>query len=77
MAVTVRTRQQALTEVARHIGGHLQAMSEQERAQMFGFQFNEDTGEYEGVKPTVAEEERMNWAVDEVTRRVYAIGGRS
>lgn len=65
--VKIPTRKAALQLVSRYLGGHLAASTTDE---ILGYAGAED-------KLTKAETERLNRAVDEVTRRLYAMGGRS
>jgi hypothetical protein len=81
MAVTIRTKDQALQKVAMHVGGYLKAMDGTEFYNMFGVEHEEpDDPDGKPVitpKPTEAENTRMEWAYQEVIRRLYAMGGSS
>jgi hypothetical protein len=65
--VRIPSRKAALQLVSRYLGGHLPASTTDE---ILGWDGAED-------KLTRAEAGRLNWAVDEVARRLYAVGGRS
>jgi hypothetical protein len=64
--VQVPNKPAALRQVARHLGAHLHACAG----------YDEAAGLDENTL-TPAEIRRLDWAVDEVLRRLYAMGGQS
>lgn len=67
-------KKDALRQIASYLRGHLNAMDSAQWYQMFGYTYFE-TGGKEVIEPdpTDAQEQRMTWAADEMTRRLSVI----